>query len=236
MELHKLTHHCWYSNSEPLTDRPSLGYILSDSGKSIVVDAGNSPAHYNEFLSCLDRNGFPYPSLCVITHSHWDHTLGISKVRVPVIACALTQLHLAEMKSWTDQDLKEFYDSDSCVREEYPTLDMISPSIASVVFKKELTLNLCGLEIQLKHVEGPHSDDSVLVYIPEDGLIFAGDSSAGDFSTPNISYDPILLEKYTNTIKAMDFSCFLHSHRLPLNRSETLAFLAEAKERGYYTF
>ena len=105
-----------------------------------------------------------------------------------------------------------------------------------VVFKKELTLNLCGLEIQLKHVEGPHSDDSVLVYIPEDGMIFAGDSSAGDFSTPNISYDPILLEKYTNTIKAMDFSCFLHSHRLPLNRSETLAFLAEAKERGYYTF
>ena len=136
MELHKLTHHCWYSDSEPLTDRPSLGYILSDSGKSIVVDAGNSPAHYNEFLSCLDRNGFPYPSLCVITHSHWDHTLGISKVRVPVIACALTQLHLAEMKSWTDQDLKEFYDSDSCVREEYPTLDMISPSIASVVFKR----------------------------------------------------------------------------------------------------
>ena len=73
MELKQLTAHCWYSNSEPETDRPSLGYVLSDSGRSIVVDAGNSPNHYNEFLNCLRENNLPIPSLCVITHSHWNH-------------------------------------------------------------------------------------------------------------------------------------------------------------------
>ena len=236
MELYQLTKHCWYTNSEPSTDRPSLGYILSDSGFGIVVDAGNSPKHYKEFLACLRQKGFPLPSLCAITHWHWDHTLGISAVDVPVIACDLTQQHLINMTKWTEKDIDDFYMSDQCVREEYPSKEMISPSLANIVFKNELSLNINDLEIRLIHVEGPHSDDSVLVYIPDDGMIFAGDSSAGDFSTPNISYDPVLLEKYTKTITSMPFSCFLHSHRQPLNRQETIQFLDEAKIRGYYTF
>lgn len=236
MELHQLTSHCWYSDSEPETDRPSLGYILSDTGKSIVVDAGNSPMHYREFLSCVRAHGFPDPSFCVITHWHWDHTLGISSVDVPVIACDLTQAHLTEMKDWTKEEKESFYTSDDCVRAEYPSSDMICPSMADIIFTDHLSIDLGSLEVLLKHVEGPHSDDSVLVYIPEDGMIYAGDSSAGDFSRPNIAYDPDLLEKYTNTVLKMDFDCFLHSHRQPLNKKETAVFLAEAKERGYYVF
>ena len=236
MELMQLTPHCWYSNSEPETDRPSLGYILSDTGKSIAVDAGNSPGHYNEFLECVRDHGFPDPSFCVITHWHWDHTLGISAVTVPVIACDLTQEHLLEMRSWSRKEILDFYNSEEYVRAEYPSADLITPSAAGIVFKDSLTINLDSLEIILRHVEGSHSDDSVLVYIPKDGMIYAGDSSAGDFSKPNIAYDPVLLEKYTDTVLNMDFSCFLHSHRQPLNREETAAFLAEAKERGYYVF
>ena len=109
MELYQLTKHCWYTNSEPSTDRPSLGYILSDSGFGIVVDAGNSPKHYKEFLACLRQKGFPLPSLCAITHWHWDHTLGISAVDVPVIACDLTQQHLINMTKWTEKDIDDFY-------------------------------------------------------------------------------------------------------------------------------
>ncbi len=236
MELYQLTKHCWYTNSEPATDRPSLGYILSDKGLSIAVDSGNSPNHFKEFLTCLTDKGLPLPSLCAITHWHWDHTLGISAVNVPVLACELTQQHLIGMTKWTDKEIDDFYKSDQCVREEYASKDMITPSIANIIFKNELSLNIGDLEIKLIHVEGPHSDDSVLVYIPEDGMIFGGDSSAGDFSTPNISYDPVLLEKYTKTITDLKFNCFLHSHRLPLNRLETISFLDEAKKRGYYTF
>lgn len=236
MELFQLTKHCWYTNSEPSTDRPSLGYVLSNNGLSIVVDSGNSPNHYNEFLSCLNKKGLPLPSLCVITHWHWDHTLGISAVNVPVIACERTQQHLIEMTNWTEKEINDFYMSDQCIREEYSSPIKIIPSLANIIFKNELSLNIGALDIKLIHVEGPHSDDSVLIYIPEDGMIFAGDSSAGDFSTPNISYDPILLEKYTKAITDMKFSCFLHSHRQPLNRIETMTFLDEAKKRGYYTF
>ncbi|MBQ8994853.1 MAG: MBL fold metallo-hydrolase [Oscillospiraceae bacterium] len=224
MELKQLTKHCWYSNSDPTSDCPSLGYILSDAGSSIMVDAGNSPKHHDEFMDLLKNLSLPLPRLCLITHWHWDHTLAICSVEVPVVACDKTQSHLIEMENWSQEDIKKFYISEEYAQAEYPSHELIHPKSADIVFHDHIEINLDGLRVICQFVEGPHSDDSTLIYIPEDGMIFAGDSSAGDFSKPNIAYDPFLLKKYTDTITSMEFSCFLHSHREPLNREETFLF------------
>ncbi len=236
MELHRLTRHCWYSDSDPDTDRPSLGYILGNDGRSIVVDCGNSPKHFREFISLLRNEKLPFPEYCILTHHHWDHVLGMSAVTIPVLACSLTQGHLREMAAWTPDDRKAFYDRNEYVRAEYECPEEITAHTADIVFNDEITVDLGDISVIARHIEGPHSDDSVIVYVPSDGMIFAGDSSAGNFDLPNIAYDPILLEKYTESILSMDFSCFLHSHRQPLDRSGTEDFLKTAKERGYYTF
>jgi len=236
LEIRQLTQHCWYTNSEPDTDRPSLGYILSESGKAIVVDAGNSPMHYREFLAVLDQHHLPHPSFCLITHWHWDHTLGIPEVAAPVIASDKTQSHLKKMEQWTHEEIESFYEKEEFARAEYPSSDLISPKSADIVFTDKISINLDDLTVEAFHVDGPHSDDSTLIYIPKDGMVFAGDSSAGNFSLPNIAYDPYLLALYTDSVSKLDFNCFLHSHREPLDYAGTMRFLQEAKERGYYTF
>ena len=235
MELHQLTPHCWYSDSVPETDRPSLGYIRGEN-KSVVVDAGNSPTHYQEFLALLQDAGLPQPDYCLITHWHWDHTLGIGAVDVPVIACEKTMAHLKEMKVWSHARWQEFYDGDSCAQAEYETMEEISVTLPTVSFSSSIELDLGGITVQACHVIGPHSDDSVLVFVPQDGMLFAGDSSAGNFDLPNIAYVPELLESYTNTVLSIPFQWFLHSHRQPLDYEDTREFLRVAKERGYYTF
>ena len=148
----------------------------------------------------------------------------------------MTQLHLQEMCAWTDEEKKAFYDSNIYAQAEYPSWTEINPATADIVFDTTLSLDIGGVDVILEHVQGPHSDDSVLVSVPADGMLFVGDSSAGDFSTPNIAYDPVLLRMYTEKIESMYFRYFLHSHRQPLNRQETMEFLREAAERGYYTF
>lgn len=236
MELHRLTQHCWYSDSDPDTDRPSLGYILGSEGRALVVDCGNSPKHYDEFLSLLKSNGLPTPECCILTHHHWDHVLGMSAVTVPVLACSITQKHLREMAGWNEAEKKTFYDGNEYAQAEYASASDITTRVADIVFCDEIHFDLGDIQVIARHIDGPHSDDSVIVYIPSDGMIFAGDSSAGDFSTPDIAYDPVLLEKYTESILSMDFNCFLHSHRQPLDRRGTEDFLNTAKQRGYYTF
>ena len=236
MQLHRLTEHCWYSDSDPATDRPSLGYILGNGGRSIVIDAGNSEKHYLEFLSCLQNEGLPMPELCIITHSHWDHVLGISAVNVPVIANTISQEHLRKMCAWDRSQYESFWADNEFVRAEYTSWECIHPRMATVSFSGKITVNLDGVQVEAQQVSSPHSDDGLLVYVPSDGMIFAGDSSAGNFDLPNIAYDPELLEAYTKTVLNLDFRFFLHSHREPTDRAQTETFLREAKERGYYVF
>jgi len=235
LKLFHLTENCWYSESDQTYDRPSLGYIRGRRA-SAAVDTGASPAHYAEFLEALDREGLPRPSAVVITHWHWDHTMGMSAAGVPVAACEKTQEHLRDMASWGPEQKEDFFKAQYYVRQEYSSPDQLCPRTADIVFRDVLELDLGGVTVKAEHVEGPHSDDSVLVYIPEDGMIFAGDSSAGDFSKPNIAYDPDLLKKYTDKVLSMEFGMFLHSHRQPTDRKETEEFLAQAAERGYYTY
>ena len=236
MLLHRLTEHCWYTDSDPATDRPSLGYILGNNGRSIVVDAGNSEKHYLDFISCIKKEELPLPELCVITHSHWDHVLGISAVKVPVIANSISQGHLREMCSWDSSQFEAFWSENEFVRAEYLSWNLIHPKTATISFSGKITVDLDGIIVTAEQVVSPHSDDSLLVYVPSDGMIFAGDSSAGDFSLPNIAYVPELLDAYTEKVLGMDFQIFLHSHREPTDRTQTEIFLREAKERGYYVF
>ena len=236
MKLHRLTDHCWYSDSAPDTDRPSLGYIVGTNGKSVVVDAGNSEKHYREFLDLLDSYDLPMPSMCVLTHSHWDHVLGMAATAVPTIAHVNTQRHLQEMCEWSPIQVKEFFSENEFAQIEYKDSLDIHPQIATISFSSPMTIYLGSIQVQLLPVINPHSDDGVIIYVPTDGMIYAGDSSAGDFSLPNIAYVPELFEEYIAFITSLDFNWFLHSHREPTDRVQTLQFLRDAKERGYYTF
>lgn len=78
MELKKAAEHCYYTTFDEETDRPQLGYIKTDDKSAIMIDAGASRNHYREFCNLIIANNLPLPTLCVLTHSHWDHTFGLS--------------------------------------------------------------------------------------------------------------------------------------------------------------
>jgi predicted amidohydrolase len=51
-QFHRLTVHVYYLSPDSTTDRPVLGAIVGTTG-TLVVDAGNSPAHAQVLLDCL---------------------------------------------------------------------------------------------------------------------------------------------------------------------------------------
>ena len=137
MQLKRFSDRIWYLPHSEETDRPILGYVRGDRC-SLMIDAGNSPAHVELFCHALREQKLPLPDYCVLTHWHWDHTFGIAALKeqtpqadghpAQVIACTATSQKLAAVADWewTDAAMRERLRTgqdiefcDQCIRREY---------------------------------------------------------------------------------------------------------------------
>lgn len=97
--FHKISENVYYTDHEEATDRPAMGYIKGDK-YSLMVESGNSKANVNLFLKHLKENGLKEPDFVAISHSHWDHSYGLSYLNAVSIACDKTNALLREMAQW----------------------------------------------------------------------------------------------------------------------------------------
>ena len=88
--LRQLTRRVWWLDPYSGTDRPTLGVVTGEHG-SLVVDAGNSPAHARALLAAMEHHGLPAPRFVALTHWHWDHVFGLAAFGVPALASAETR-------------------------------------------------------------------------------------------------------------------------------------------------
>ena len=168
-KLHRVSDRIWYMDPTVETDRPQLGYIRGDR-MSAMVDAGNSPAHAALFFDSLLAEGLPLPSLCLITHWHWDHVLGIPGLGIPSVCCEKTAQILRDNLGMA----AELYDGDECVRAEYSSPSGIKVEVPAYTFGSSFSADLGGVTARCLFVGGPHSEDGTLVCVPEEGFVFGG--------------------------------------------------------------
>jgi len=233
----QLSDRIWYMEQMVETDRPHLGYIRGDR-YSLMVDAGNSPAHLALFLAELKRAGLKSPDFIGITHWHWDHTFGMCAARVPTIASRRTDRHLRRIMEWKWDDASmeerlrtredtEF--STALIRKEYPDRSLIRVVPADIVFTERLSVDLGGVSCEMILLEGPHSEDGVIYFLPEERFVFLGDSPGKDLmgldwhydpAHPErikellapLPYDPARLRPYIEYLEGLDFKHALASH------------------------
>ncbi|NRY59568.1 MBL fold metallo-hydrolase [Clostridium beijerinckii] len=232
MEFTKVTEKVYYLINDGETDRPVLGYIKGDK-YSLMVDAGNSKNHVKKFNSSIEKLNLRFPDYVAITHWHWDHTYGMHAVTGKTIACEITneQLKVMSKWQWTDGAMKnrlltgediEFADTN--IRKEYEGLQGIKVVPADIVFKNDLEIDLGGLTVILKNVISPHSQDSVIVYVPEEKVVFIGDAYGMDYYN-NYEYDPSKLESFINVLKDLEFDICFPGHSSPINKTEIIEYL-----------
>ena len=230
MKLKKLCDGIWYLPHDPATDRPALGYIQGKN-YALMIDCGNSPAHLALFYQSLDAEGLPHPSTALITHWHWDHTFAMCAFPGRAVACEATDRQLRKIQhwEWTDaameQRLRTGEDIEFCdthIRMEYPDRSVIRVCPADVTFRDAISFDLGGLHCEARRVGGPHSDDSVVVLIPERKVLFAGDGHTGDFYGLDGGYDREKLAAYIEMLQSTDFEIYVHGHVPPVTRAEIL--------------
>lgn len=114
---------------------------------------------------------------------------------------------------------------DKHIRAEYPDRKEISVVPAGLVFHGRLSIDLGGVHCVLLQTEAPHERDCVLVHVPEQGILFAGDADCGDFYSLDGGYDKARLKRYLASVEAMEFKLYVPGHGAPERKAETLATL-----------
>jgi glyoxylase-like metal-dependent hydrolase (beta-lactamase superfamily II) len=165
----------WFDHGEGTFSKryPSLdlniGAVICGDGV-LVVDTRAHHGQARELLADLGRIT-PHPVRWVVnTHHHWDHTFG-NAVLLPAPIwgherCA-EALRLSgermrrEVKQWDPRDA--------------PFFDDVVVNPPDHTFDRDATLTLAGRVVELHYLGRGHTDNDIVVCVPDTGVVFAGD-------------------------------------------------------------
>jgi len=141
------------------------GAIFTSQGVA-VIDTLLFPEETSELLDLVRRKSRSKVLYVINTHSHSDHVYGNYLFEgAEVIAHELCRQTL---QKHGEEGLNE-------AKERILELAEVQLRLPSITFTKELTLRLGNKTLRLMHRPG-NTPDSIVVYIREDKVLFAGDT------------------------------------------------------------
>ena len=218
--LKRLTDRVWVYPFEEERDRPNLGYVRGDR-LCMAVDAGHSDDHIAAFYRALEDRCLPLPDVTVLTHWHWDHCFAMHAAHGLTLANARTDGHLRRFKARVAREGDgAFLSLHESVRREYAAGRPVVIVPADLVYTGEARLELGGCTVRAFEAPSPHTDDSTLVHIPGEGVLFVGDACGGAF--PTGERDAALAMKLAGVISALDAKICVEGHWVAEDRDEVI--------------
>lgn len=237
MKLEQLSSRVYILPAHPDDDKvqPVIGAVVGDS-ETILIDAGNSPRHASMMLDGLKSISAPAVTQIIYTHWHWDHVFGACIFDAPALSHRLCKEKLLEeaSKPWSETFLQEEVRLDSSREtranilregvEDWETFKIIVPTRT---FETSEMLEGAGYRLELVHVNSKHSDDSIIVNVIGEGVMFVADA----FYPAPLRYEP---NDQTLDVKVLEFmlssSCsqFVHGHGEVLSRESVQEILEES--------
>jgi glyoxylase-like metal-dependent hydrolase (beta-lactamase superfamily II) len=240
-KLNRISEHVYLLSPDASTDRPSLGAIVGKQA-TLMVDAGNSPAHANLLLDELATHQIAKPKYLVLTHWHWDHVFGSSVFDGLIFAHEETTHVIKDMAllDWGDEALdrrvKEGTEIEFCrdmIKAEWPNRSNLQLKSPEVSFTECLEFDLGGVSCQVKHVGGDHASDSSIVYIPEDRILLLGDCLYEDLHHGPQNYTIQKLYPLIDEIMGYNADYYVWSHNSePMPKKEMMDFVGLLKKIG----
>lgn len=238
--LKKLASRVYYMPHYSETDRPTLGLICGDTF-SLIVDSGNSPAHASDFLNEVEKMDIAPVQLLVITHWHWDHIFGIHTMGLLTLSYEETKKKINDLKTleWDDTSLdsrvetgEEIEFCRDMIKREMPTRDHLKLKAPDLTFNNKIEVDLGGISCVVEHVGGVHAQDSCIIYVPEEKVMFLGDCIYQDFYSGAWSYDQNELTILLDKIKKYEVNYYVTGHQDPKTHAEMWTFLDELTRIG----
>ena len=167
-------------------------YVLIDeqSGEAAVIDPGDTP---QVLLDCIKEYKLKY---ILLTHGHFDHVLGVSKIKE--LTGASVAIHKSEARCLEDERYSLAYQISRGLQK---------PCRCDIELEDEKHLVLGSLDVRVLHTPG-HTVGGCCFVV--DDTIFSGDTlfygSVGRCDLPGGNYEQILgsLKKLDSLFKGRD--------------------------------
>ncbi|MFN8531272.1 MAG: MBL fold metallo-hydrolase [Anaerolineae bacterium] len=232
-------HVIWMPPAAP--DRPSLCWVAGHK-RSVLLDAGSSPAHLHAFLSAVEPYDLPPLRSAVLSHWHWDHVFGASELNVPIIAHMLTTHRLSLMENWDWSDAaldarvatgEEIAFCADNIKLELPEPRRVRILLPDISFNRMLDLCLGDITVQVHHVGGDHSADCCVAYVPSDGVLFLSDCLYDAIYAPTRHYTREKLYPVLDQLLEFDANLYVEGHnRAVLKHDEFLSLVKALRLAG----
>lgn len=146
-----------------------IGAILSEEGVAIV-DTRTTPTQAREILTDLREITDLPVTVVVNTHHHHDHAFGNATFRPAVIwghaRCASRLLETAA------EQVRSVSAEVPALAEELREVEVDPPER---VFEETAYVDLGSRRLELRYLGRGHTDDDIVVLVPDTGVVFAGD-------------------------------------------------------------
>ena len=149
----------------------NAGFVVTGAGV-VVIDALGSPTLANELIAEIRRVTPQAIRYVIVTHYHADHIYGLQAFKA---AGATILAHLAG---------REYLSSDAARlrletsrQELFPWIDDKTRIVGADRWldADDTNLRLGSHEFQIRHVGPAHTSEDLVVFVPNSGVLFAGD-------------------------------------------------------------
>ncbi|KAF2446492.1 Zn-dependent hydrolase [Karstenula rhodostoma CBS 690.94] len=155
---------CPWHSSNWYDETLALGvatYSIISGSTAVLFDAGLTPAHAAHMLAHVRSLGATTIST-VYSHFHSDHVAGAS---------ALRETKIIAHKGTYDRLKKDEQKLRNPGKDEGPSIDVVLPM---ETYENSLSLQVGNIKVELHNFQ-IHTTDSTLLFLPESGLVLAGD-------------------------------------------------------------
>lgn len=150
----------------------NVGLIETDDG-AVLVDTPMIPSDNRRWLTYIKGIIGNKPILYVInTDHHRGHVLGNQFYDAPVIAHELAWKNMRGYGANFCQRVVDSFKREPQIQAEFSDLTIVRPTIT---FDNRLDIEHGGHTIRLIHVGG-HTEATILVWLPDEKILFAGDT------------------------------------------------------------
>jgi len=152
----------------------NLGCVLTEGGP-VLIDAPVLPDEARDWREQVERLTKMDIAYLIATHHHFDHVVGSSLLTRRLVCHDVAFRGIkylqtpANLETQFMQFFPEMYKEN---REILLSTEIILPQIT---FSKELRLHMGDITLELSFTGG-HSPGTVMIYIPEERVLFAGDN------------------------------------------------------------
>jgi cyclase len=143
----------------------NTGVIAGPAGEYVLVDTTSTEARNRALLDTVSKISPDAPRALVNTHHHGDHTFGnwLMPPQTPIVGHVTCR---------EDVIAAGLLASEVLVGPDYGHQEVRPPDLT---FTDRMTLYLGDREVQLIHVGPAHTRSDVLVWLPAERVVFAGD-------------------------------------------------------------